>query len=153
MDTPFSAVDATIAPYFNNLAAGPVQYIPQALSAADATTVQPVPAPDPQMVFLDGLGNTIVAFDTTTLTMVSQVVVPSTSGPFGLRPSSTGPSTEAWVANGGLEVSVVNLSAQHLVTNIMTPSVPAATTSRDRLYARWKHRVRSGQILLARRIG
>lgn len=129
LDTPFSAVDATIAPYFNNLATGPVQYIPQSRSAADVTTLQPVPPPDPQMVFLDGLGNTIVAFDTTTLNMVSQVVVPSTTGPFGLRPSSTAPSTEAWVANGGLEISVVNLSAQQLVTNIMTPSVPAATAA------------------------
>ncbi len=126
--TSFSAVDATIAPYFNNLSTGPVQYIPQHRSAAaDLTTLQPVPPPDPQMVFLDGLGNTIVAVDTATLMIVSQVVVPNTSGPFGLRPSSTGPVTEAWVANGGTEVSVVNLSAQQLVTNIMTPSLPAAT--------------------------
>jgi hypothetical protein len=129
LTTSFSAVDATIAPYFNNFSTGPVQYIPQQRPAADLTILQPVPPPDPQMVFLDGLGNTIVAVDTTTLTIVSQVVVPSTTGPFGMRPSSAGPATEAWVANGGSEVSVVNLSAQQLVTNIMTPSLPAATSA------------------------
>ena len=127
--TPFSAVDATIVPYFNNLSTGPAQYLPQHRSAADLTTLQPVPPPDPQMVFLDGLGNTIVVVDTATLTIVSQVVVPSTSGPFGLRPSSTGQTTEAWVANGVSEISVVNLSAQQLVTNIMTPSLRAGTSS------------------------
>ena len=85
------------------------------------------------MIFLDGHGAGVVALDMTTLNPVSQVVVPSVVGPFGLRPSTTGPANEVWVLNSGnevpagAEVSVVNLSTQTLVTNILTPSIPAST--------------------------
>jgi hypothetical protein len=91
-------------------------------------TVQPAVQPNPQMIFLDGLGNTANAFDLTTNTIVSQVTVPSTTGPLGIRPVSTGQQNEIWVANGGLEVTVVDLAGQKVVTNILTPSIPRAST-------------------------
>jgi hypothetical protein len=80
------------------------------------------------MIFLDGLGNTAIAFDLTTNTIVSQVAVPSTTGPLGIRPVSAGQQNEIWVANGGLEVTVVDLAGQKVVTNILTPSIPRAST-------------------------
>jgi hypothetical protein len=82
------------------------------------------------MIFLDGLGAGLVELDTRTLSVVSLVAVPSVTGPFGIRPNATGPVNEVWVANSGnevaagAEVSVVDLSAQSLVTNILTPSIP-----------------------------
>jgi hypothetical protein len=54
------------------------------------------------------------------------VTVPSVAGPFGIRPSATGPANEVWTANGGLEVSVVDFGSQTLVANILTPSIPQA---------------------------
>jgi hypothetical protein len=100
---------------------------------ADLTIVQPVAPPDPQLIFLDGLGNSLNAVDLTTQTVVGQVVVPSTTGPFGIRPSATGFSNEVWVLNSGNEVgagaavSVVDLGTQTLVANIFTPSIPQST--------------------------
>lgn len=85
---------------------------------------QPTTPSDPSVIALDGGGNSIYQFDFTTLSFVSQVVVPNTSGPFGVRPVATGSPNEVWVANVGVEVSVVDLAAQMLVTNIPTPSVP-----------------------------
>ena len=58
----------------------------------DLTTVQPVAPPDPEMIFLDGLGDSLMAVDMTNFATVSQVVVPSTTGPFGIRPSLMGSS-------------------------------------------------------------
>jgi hypothetical protein len=106
-DFPYSAVYPVVAPFYSQF---------------------PVPAPNPRLVFLDGLGNTIVAVDMTTLAVVSQVVVPSTVGPFGIRPTPTGSENEVWIANSGLEVSVVDLSSQSLVSNILTPSIPRAVS-------------------------
>jgi len=91
------------------------------------TTAQPATQPDPQVIFLDGLSNNAIKFDLTTETIVSQVVVPSTTGPLGIRPAATGPQNEIWVANGGLEVTVVDLAAQTVLANIPTPSVPQAS--------------------------
>jgi hypothetical protein len=107
MNFPYSAVDPVIAPFYGQF---------------------PAAAPDPRMIFLDGLGNSMVAVDLTTLSVVSQVVVPSTVGPFGIRPSDTGPSNEVWVANGGLQVTAVDLGAQSVIVNIPTPSIPQSAT-------------------------
>ncbi len=74
------------------------------------TLATPVTPPDPRITFLDGLGNSLIALDPVTQTVVSQVVVPSTSGPYGIRPAITGPDNEVWVANGGLhQISVADL--------------------------------------------
>jgi sugar lactone lactonase YvrE len=80
-----------------------------------------------RLVFLDGTGNSLIAIDLTTLNLVSSIAVPSTSGPFGLRPNPSGPVNEAWVANRGLEVTAVDMGAQNVITNILTPSVPQAS--------------------------
>ena len=106
---PYTAVYPLVAPFYNQFPNGEVKYSPlsRSRSAAavhlDLTTVQPVAPPDPQMIFLDGSGSTssIIAIDLTTLTVVSQVVVPSIVGPFGIRPSATGSSNEVWVLNSG----------------------------------------------------
>jgi hypothetical protein len=81
------------------------------------------------MIFLDGTGNSLVAIDLTTLAVVGQVVVPSTSGPFGIRPSATGPANEVWVANGSAQVSIADLGSQQLITNIQTPSIPSGVSA------------------------
>jgi hypothetical protein len=132
---PYSTVDPAIVPFDNYFAGGEPKYNPSfqrsaaAVHLVDLTTAQPAAPPDPQLIFLDGLGNSLIAVDLTTLTVVSQVVVPSTVGPFGIRPNAPGSSNEVWVANGGseIEVSVVNLSTQTLVTSILTPSIPQST--------------------------
>ena len=140
----YSAVGAVLNNFDSQYPDGEQWYIPLALpstlpSSGPAvhpalTTLQPVPSPDPQAIFLDGLGNSLIAVDMTTFAVVGQVVVPSTSGPFGIRPNTTGPSNEVWVANAGFEVaagaevSVVNLGTQTLVTNIPTPSIPASAS-------------------------
>ena len=117
--------------FFNSLAPGQVAHTvvygpfsdtPQAGMA----TVQPSTPPDPQIIMLDGLGNSLLEFDLNTYAVTKSVVVPNQSGPFGIRPSATGIANEVWVSNGGLEVSVVDLGAQQLLTNILTPSIPAA---------------------------
>ncbi len=102
-----------------SVAAEPVQ--PQLV------TVQPGIAPDPQMMFLDGLGNTAIQFDLTTQSIVTQVTVPSTTGPMGVRPTSTGPQTEIWLASAG-GVTVADFAAQKVLASISTPSVPVAVS-------------------------
>jgi len=87
-------------------------------------TDQPTTPANPSLIMLDGGGNTIDQLDLTTFSLVSQVVVPSTSGPFGVRPVATGSPNEVWVADAGVQVSVVDLAGQVLVMNIPTPSVP-----------------------------
>lgn len=88
--------------------------------------VQPTTAPDPALIFLDGLGDSLYEFDLTTFGVLGQVVVPSTSGPLGVRPAATGDANEVWVANGGAGVSVADLSAQGVIATIPTPSIPVA---------------------------
>lgn len=90
------------------------------------TTVQPASQPDPQVIFLDGLSYNAIKFDLTTDAIVSQVVVPSTSGPLGIRPVATGPQNEVWVANSGSGVTVADFASQTVAANIPTPSVPQA---------------------------
>jgi hypothetical protein len=139
VDTSFSAVYPVVAPFYSYFPGAEVRYNPLstprfvAAVQADLTTVQPGAPPDPQMIFLDGFGGGLIAFDMTTLSAVSQVPVPTMTGPFGIRPNTTGPANEVWVLNSGFElssglneVSVVDLSAQSLVTNIVTPSIQAA---------------------------
>jgi hypothetical protein len=114
----YAATSPAVAPFYNQFPDGEVMYSPH------LTTVQPVAPPDVQMMFLDAAGSSsLVDLDLTQSGIISQVVVPNISGPFGIRPSATGPPNEVWVANGGTEVSVVDLSAQTLA-NILTPSIP-----------------------------
>ncbi len=131
----YSAVFSTLQQFYGQYPDGDDKYAPfsarRSKSAARPelmTTVSPVAPPKPTMVFLDGLGNSIFAVDMTTLNTVSEVVVPSTSGPFAIRPTITGPANEVWIANAGRQVTVVNLAAQTLLTNILTPSVPQASS-------------------------
>jgi hypothetical protein len=133
VNLPYSTVDTVVAPFFGYYPGAPIRYtsslgIPAARAGALAalTTAPPVAPPDPQMIFLDGLGNSLVAFDLTTQTVSSQVVVPSTVGPFGVRPSASGPSNEVWVANYGLQISVADLGAQAVTATIPTPGLPSS---------------------------
>jgi hypothetical protein len=116
----YSATSIAMAPFYSQFPDGETTYSPH------LTTVQPAAPPDLEMMFLDaGPTNSLVALDLTNSGILSQVVVPNVSGPYGIRPSATGTPNEVWVANGGTEVSVVNLSAQTLA-NIPTPSIPQA---------------------------
>lgn len=134
VNLPYSPVDSVVAPFYGYYSAEPAIYSPLFRPRsgegfhAGLTTVQPAPSQDPQMIFLDGFTNVLVAFDLTTQTTVSSVVVPSTVGPFGIRPSATGASNEVWVANGGSGVSVADLRAQSVVATIATPSIPQAVS-------------------------
>jgi WD40 repeat protein len=78
------------------------------------------------MVFLDGLSQNLLRYDLTTQRITSTVVVPSTSGPLGIRPVATGAEHEVWTANAGTQVTVSDLATQSVVTNIPTPSLPQA---------------------------
>ena len=101
------------------VAAGPVQ--------PELVTVQPGIAADPQMMFLDGLGNTAIQFDLTTQSIVGQVTVPSTTGPMGIRPTIMGPQSEIWLASPG-GVTVADFAARKVLATIPTPSVPVAAS-------------------------
>lgn len=81
------------------------------------------------MIFLDGLGNSLLSVDMNNFNTVASVVVPSTSGPLSVRPVATGEAHEVWVANGGLQVSVADLTTQTLITNIPTPGFPPGAAS------------------------
>ncbi len=132
--TQFSPVNEVLDAFYGQYPNGQDRYEqpyqPRLATAVheDLTTVQPVAPPDPRMIFLDGLGDSLVAVDMTNFATVSQVVVPSTAGPFGVRPTIMGSASEAWVANGGLEVSIADLSAQTVAATILTPSVPPTAT-------------------------
>jgi hypothetical protein len=90
---------------------------PQAVAA-------PTPPGDPYITMLDGLGNSLLQFDLTNSAILSQVIVPSTVGPYGIRPTLTGPQNEYWVANGSAGIAIANLAVQQVTANIATPSVP-----------------------------
>jgi hypothetical protein len=125
----YSATSIALAPFYNQFPDGDAMYSPR------LTTVQPVAPPDLEMMFLDASGtNSLVTLDLTQSGVISQVVVPNISGPYGIRPSATGSPTEVWVANGGTEVSVVNLSAQ-TIANIPTPSIPQAVAPAGIVFA------------------
>jgi hypothetical protein len=121
----YSVNAPVVTPFYNQFSGGQAQFTSAPPSGSVAI---PSPPPNPQVIFLDGTGNSIVALDMLNLKVVSEVVVPSTTGPLGIRPTSGG-SGEAWVANGAVQVSVVDLGAQKLVTNILTPSIPAGATT------------------------
>jgi DNA-binding beta-propeller fold protein YncE len=93
----------------------------------ELTTEQPAIAPDPMVMFLDGLGNSAIQFDLATETIAKQITVPSTAGPMGIRPALTGPQTEIWLASSG-GVTVADFSAGKVVATIPTPSVPVAVS-------------------------
>jgi hypothetical protein len=113
---PYAATRPAIAPFYNQFPNGEA-----------TTTVQPTAPPDVRMIFLDGAGSSsMVAIDLTNPGVIGHVTVPSVAGPFGIRPSATGPANEVWTANGGLEVSVVDFGSQTLLANILTPSIPQA---------------------------
>ncbi|HEX3879736.1 MAG TPA: hypothetical protein VHW24_22285 [Bryobacteraceae bacterium] len=90
------------------------------------STVTPATPPNPQMIFLDGLTYNLLQFDLTAQKITSTVVVPSTTGPLGIRPVLMGAAHEVWTANGGNQVTVADLTTQAVVTNIMAPAVPQA---------------------------
>ncbi|HEY6331106.1 MAG TPA: hypothetical protein VI756_17390 [Blastocatellia bacterium] len=92
----------------------------------ELTGVPPLTPPDPQMVFLDGLSQNLLQYDLTAQKITSTVIVPSTTGPLGIRPVSTGAQHEVWTANAGTGVTVSDLTTQSVVTNIPTPSLPQA---------------------------
>jgi|SRR5579871_439266 len=90
------------------------------------TTIQPSAPPNPSMVFQDGLSGKILQLDLTSGSVISQVMPPQTAiDQLAIRPALFPPFTEVWVANGHSQVSVLNMSAQTVVTNIPTPSVPS----------------------------
>jgi hypothetical protein len=91
------------------------------------TTVTPTPPGNPYITMLDGLGNSLLKFDLTNFSILSQVVVPSTAGPYGVRPTLMGPQNEYWVANGWSGVAITNLASQKVTANIATPSVPSGS--------------------------
>jgi len=89
-------------------------------------TMQPNAPPSPSMVLLDGLGGNILQLDLKSGKVLSQVTPPAGAiGPLAIRPALFPPFTEVWVANGSSQVSVLNMSAQAVVTNIPTPTVPS----------------------------
>jgi hypothetical protein len=100
--------------------------VPLAGATSGFTTATPLPPPDPQMVLLDGLTYNLLQYDLSSQKITSTVVVPSTSGPLGIRPVSAGAEHEVWTANGGAQVTLSDLTSQSVVTNIVTPSVPQA---------------------------
>jgi hypothetical protein len=121
---PFTPVAPIVLPYFNQAAAAPLAYSPVPTASAPAGIT-----PDAfQIAFLDGAGSSLVVIDADSLSVISQVNVPSTSGPLGIRPSLTGASNEIWVADAATQLSVSNIASQSLVTNIPTPSIPQAST-------------------------
>jgi hypothetical protein len=87
----------------------------------DLSSQQPLAPPDPIMVLLDGLGNTAIQFNLASQSIVGQVTVPSTIGPLGIRPVSTGPQNEIWVANNN-SVVVADFAAKKVVATIPFPS-------------------------------
>ncbi|MEP7353937.1 MAG: hypothetical protein ABI824_11960 [Acidobacteriota bacterium] len=130
----FSAVGAVEAAFYSQFPDGSEEYGPFA-SPGSAQDVVSLPSPrlktvsprtpvNDRLIFLDGLGNTLMAMDMSNLQIISNVVVPSTVGPLGIRPSATLPQNEVWVANGGTAVTVSDLGTQQVVTNILTPQLP-----------------------------
>ncbi len=89
------------------------------------TAAAPTPPNDPYITMLDGLGNSLLKFDLTNFSILSQVVVPSTVGPYGVRPTLMGPQNEYWVANGSSGIAIADLASQTVTANIATPSVPS----------------------------
>jgi len=92
------------------------------------TTAAPTTPGHPYLTALDGLGNTLVQTDFTNASILSQVVVGNTSGPYGVRPTLTGPENEYWVAQNAASIAIANLASQRVTANIGTPSVPASAT-------------------------
>jgi hypothetical protein len=120
-------IDAAMAEFYN-LAPGKVAHNVVYGPFSDgwkprASVVQAAEPTSPQMIMLDGLSYDLLKFDLTSYAILARVTVPSTNGPFGVRPNPTGPANEVWVANGGKEVSIADLGTQTLVTNIPTPSI------------------------------
>src|SRR5579863_4457974 len=66
---PYTANVPLVTPFYNQFPGGQVQYTPLLRSGSAAvahpglTTVQPAPPTHPRAIFLDGAGNSIVAFD------------------------------------------------------------------------------------------
>ena len=89
------------------------------------TIAQPAAAPDPQMIFLDGLSYNLVKFDLTTFAMTSSVTLPPQARAFGVRPTATDPENEVWTAHAGTinEISIADLGSQTVLATIATPSL------------------------------
>lgn len=96
-------------------------------AGASLTTQAPVTPANPFAVLLDGFGSTLIQYDLAALNTLAQVPVPDSAlGPLAIRPSATPPATEVWIANGGLQVTVADVAAKKVITNIATPSLPAS---------------------------
>ena len=108
---------------------GPFAQTPVDGLHANLTSPLPAVQPDPYLLYLDGTGNSLMQVDLSTFAIMRQVVVPSTSGPFGVRPTSTGDGNEVWVINPGAGVTIVDLAAQSVLANIPTPSIPASANA------------------------
>jgi hypothetical protein len=91
------------------------------------STEPSVTPPNPYAVFLDGFGSNLIKFDLSTLATLGQVAVPDSAlGPLAIRPAAAPPANEVWVANGGLQVTVADVGAQKVITNIATPALPVS---------------------------
>jgi hypothetical protein len=125
----FSAVAEKVSVLFNWAHGAPWNIVYKAAPGAVRpllTTMQPNAPPAPSMALVDGLGGNILQLDLKTGKALSNVTPPQGAiGPLAIRPALFPPFTEVWVANGSSQVSVLNMSAQTVVTNIRTPSVPA----------------------------
>ena len=105
------------------------------------TSVPPLTPPDPQMIFLDGLSNNLLEYDLATQNVTGTVVVPSTTGPLGIRPVSTGAEHEVWTANSGTQVTVIRSEhANGCDQHFDTVGSAVGSACRHCLYARWKYR-------------
>jgi hypothetical protein len=131
-----SAIQVALT-YFYDLAPGKVPHIinylgpgptPLYSPRADLTTLPPNAPVDPRMIYLDELStNTVVSLDLTNGATLSQVALPNSAlGPFGIRANATGPPTEVWVANGGTQVSIVDLTSQTIAATVPISAIPAA---------------------------
>ncbi len=128
--TSFAPVQEQIADFLFDTSDVPhrVKYgAPSVSTGASLTTQTPVTPPNPYAVFLDGFGSSLIKYDLAALKTLAQMDVPESAlGPLAIRPTATPPSNEVWIANGGLQVTVADLGAQKVITNIATPSLPTS---------------------------
>lgn len=128
----FSPVQNLIGDFLNDDSDAPhkIVYGSTSLQLRPKATEQPGTPPDPYMICLDGFTNNVVKFDMSTGNTLAQVALPSgASGPLALRPASTPPSNEVWVANGTTQVTIADLGAQKVITSIATQSLPGGNVA------------------------
>jgi hypothetical protein len=128
----FAPVQEVIGDFLNDDSDAPHKIVYAKPSVRrSGSAAQSVTPPDPYMVCLDGLGNTVVKFDLATGSTIAQVTVPNgVSGPLAIRPASTAQPNEVWMTGGSQTpfIAVADLGAQTLVGNISLPSLPSSST-------------------------